>query len=230
MATDPARSGGEGREAPGAGGAGPQLEVRFTLEAGSLELDVSLSSAASTLAVVGPSGAGKTTLLRTIAGLERRARGRVVFRGDVWQDSEADLYRPPWERGVGWAPQEALLFPHLSVRENLGYGGAAEAEVEEVARLLEVKGLLERRPRRLSGGERQRIALGRSLLASPRLLLLDEPLSALDRPLRNEVGERLEAYARERDVPVVLVTHDEADVRALAEERWILSEGRIRAG
>ena len=204
------------------------LEARVRLPLDALQLDVSLNTPSAAVAIVGPSGAGKSTLLRVLAGVERRAKGTVLFRGETWQDSESGVWRPPWERGVGWVPQDDLLFPHLSVRENLGYAGGSAVSVEEMAGQLSVDHLLDRRPRYLSGGERQRVALGRALLSSPRLLLLDEPFSALDRPLRREIVEQVSALARERAIPLVLVSHDEADADLMAEERWILSDGVLR--
>ena len=204
------------------------LEARVRLPLDALQLDVSLSTPSAAVAIVGPSGAGKSTLLRVLAGVERRAKGTVLFRGETWQDSESGVWRPPWERGVGWVPQDDLLFPHLSVRENLGYAGGSAVSVEEMAGQLSVDHLLDRRPRYLSGGERQRVALGRALLSSPRLLLLDEPFSALDRPLRREVVEQVSALARERAIPLVLVSHDETDADLMAEERWVLSDGVLR--
>lgn len=121
---------------------------------GARTLGVRLETRSSTVAIVGPSGAGKSTLLRVLAGLEARARGRLEVNGEKWLDSEAGIELPPWERGVGWVPQEASLFPHLSVRDNLAYAGAASDAVRETADLLEVSDLIDRRPRRLSGGER----------------------------------------------------------------------------
>lgn len=212
------------------GGPGPAewggLDVRVRLSLGALELDVRLESRSAALAVVGPSGAGKSTLLRILAGLEKRAEGRVEVDGETWQ-AEDGRFTPAWERGVGWAPQDALLFPHLDVRRNLAYGGATDDEVDEVARLLEVGHLMTRRPRNLSGGEEQRVALGRALLRSPRILLLDEPLSALDRPLRSEVARRVGERCRRVGLPLVLVSHDEEDARVLCDERWHLSAGRL---
>ena len=149
------------------------------------------------------------------------------IRGQTWLDTEKGVFVAPWERGLGWVPQDYLLFPHLRVRENLAYGGATMREVREVAELLMVEGLLDRRPRRLSGGEQQRVALGRALLAHPKLLLLDEPFSALDRPLRNRVAAALRGYVREREIPLVLVSHDEADAVAVAQEHWLLSSGQL---
>jgi len=201
------------------------LDVEVPL--GERLLDVNLETSSSTVAIVGPSGAGKSTLLRILAGVERRASGRLVVDGHTWLDSASGLVVPPWERGVGWVPQEAPMFPHLTVRENLAYANAPPDKVRETASLLEVDHLLQRRPRRLSGGERQRVALGRALLSSPRLLLLDEPFSALDRPLRATLGRLLRAWADERGVPLVLVSHDEQDTDVLADEHWHLAGGTL---
>jgi molybdate transport system ATP-binding protein len=203
------------------------LELDFQVRLGVRELEVRLDTGSPAVAVFGPSGGGKTTLLRTLAGVERRARGVVRVRGQTWMDTDKGIFLSPWERGVGWVPQEYLLFPHLRVRENLSFAGATLQEVEEVAELLMVGHHLDRRPRRLSGGERQRVALGRALLADPKILLLDEPFSALDRPLRNHVASRLRDYVRKKDLLLLLVSHDEADAVALAQEHWLLSEGRL---
>jgi len=203
------------------------LDLDFQVRLGAREMEVRLETESLAVAVFGPSGGGKSTLLRILAGVERRAQGIVRVRGQMWMDTEGGFFLSPWERGVGWVPQEYLLFPHLRVRENLSFAGATPQEVEEVADLLMVDQLLNRRPRGLSGGEQQRVALGRALLAHPRILLLDEPFSALDRPLRNHVASRLRAYVREKDLLLLLVSHDEADAVALAHEHWLLSEGRL---
>jgi molybdate transport system ATP-binding protein len=199
------------------------VEVDIPLEGRTLSM--SLESRSAALAIVGPSGAGKSTLLRVLAGIEPRARGLVVVDGETWQDRERGVVVPPWLRRVGWVPQETLLFPHLSVAQNLGYAGAGPDAVTEVAGLLQVGALLDRRPRRLSGGERQRVALGRALLSNPRILLLDEPFSALDRPLRSQLTARVGELARARSLPLFLVSHDEEDAQALAGERWHLVDG-----
>lgn len=181
-----------------------------------------LRSDAARLAVVGPSGSGKTTLLRVIAGLELRLPAEVRFDGATWQGP--GVFLRPWERGVGWCPQESLLFPHLTVAENLGYAGAREAELRRVAEGLGVAELLPRRPRTLSGGERQRVALGRALLRRPRLLLLDEPFSALDRARREAVRAFTLDEQRRIGATLVLVTRDTDDIAALADEVWELDE------
>jgi molybdate transport system ATP-binding protein len=204
------------------------LDLDFRVPLGARELEIQLATGVSTVAVFGPSGGGKSTLLRVLAGVEGRARGRVVVSGASWMDSERGLFVEPWERGVGWVPQDYLLFPHLTVRENLAYGAGGRADVQEVAESLLVDQLLDRRPRRLSGGEQQRVALGRALLREPRMLLLDEPFSALDRPLRNRVGDALRSYVESRSIPLVLVSHDEADAAALGKEHWLLSKGRLK--
>jgi molybdate transport system ATP-binding protein len=205
----------------------PVLDVDISVPLGAVEVDFHLSTSAQRVAVFGPSGGGKSTLLRTLAGVERRAKGRVAVGGEVWMDTRAGICVPPWDRGVGWVPQDYLLFPHLTVRENLAYGGGGSEAVEEMAGRLFVDHLMDRRPRRLSGGEQQRVALGRALLRGPEILLLDEPFSALDRPLRIQVGEELRRFAEEEKIPLLLVSHDEADAAALAQERWLLSQGRL---
>jgi molybdate transport system ATP-binding protein len=203
------------------------LQVDFQVRLGARELEVRLDTESPAVAVFGPSGGGKSTLLRVLAGVERRARGSVRVRGRLWMDTDEGVFLPPWERRVGWVPQEYLLFPHLRVRENLSFAGATLQEVQEVGELLMVDHLLDRRPRGLSGGEQQRVALGRALLAKPRMLLLDEPFSALDRPLRSHVASRLRGYVQERGLLLLLVSHDEADAVALAQEHWLLSEGGL---
>ncbi|HSM60847.1 MAG TPA: ATP-binding cassette domain-containing protein [Longimicrobiales bacterium] len=200
------------------------IEVDVAVPIDGRRLGLGLRSSSRAIAVVGPSGAGKSTLLRVLAGVEPRATGTVRVGGRLWQDVPHGILVAPWERGVGWVPQEVLLFPHLSVRENMAYAGADREAVARTAELLQVDSLLERRPRNLSGGERQRVALGRALLASPSLLLLDEPFSALDRPLRVQLTRTVKEWAGTHRVPLVLVSHDEDDAAVLAGERWHLAE------
>ncbi|MCH7890555.1 MAG: ATP-binding cassette domain-containing protein [Gemmatimonadetes bacterium] len=211
----------------GAEGWGLHVQVRVPLDA--IDLDVDWRPGRDHVAILGPSGSGKSTLLRALAGLEPRAEGRVTFGDEVWLDSDSGVFMPAWERRVGWVPQDALLFPHLSLRENLAYAGAGRSEVEKMAESLFLTDLLDRRPRFLSGGERQRVALGRALLSAPRMLLLDEPFSALDRPLRGQIAAMVRAFARDTETPIVLVSHDEHDAGLLADERWVLVAGRLTA-
>ena len=206
---------------------GYRLAIDVCLTLGTMRLAVQRETTAHALGLVGPSGAGKTTLLRIIAGLERRAIGTVTVSGVNWQVAAGGARVPPWQRRVGWVPQEALLFPHLRVEEQLRYGGGSDSTCHSVSTLLELDPLLRRYPRHLSGGERQRVALGRALATAPRLLLLDEPFSALDRPLRLALIGRLAEYCRDQALPFVLVSHDERDVAQLAEEVWTMREGVV---
>ncbi len=206
------------------------LDVDVALPFGDPQRRVRLATDARVVGVVGPSGGGKSTLLRVLAGVERRASGSVRVLGEAWQGPRA--FAPPWERGVGWVPQDAVLFPHLDVRANLAYGGGT-GDVGEIAVLLGVDGLLDRMPPNLSGGERQRVALGRALLRGPRVLLLDEPFSALDPALRARIRADVANLCRARGLHVVLVSHDEQDVAAFHAERWEMLDGavtRVAAG
>jgi molybdate transport system ATP-binding protein len=203
-----------------------ELDVGVDLALGGFRLSVAWRTGARSVALVGPSGSGKSTLLRILAGVERRAHGHVRFDGATWQGEGA--WTPPHDRHVGWVPQDASLFPHLSVRRNLAYAGATASDVSAMADRLGIAALLDRRPRNLSGGERQRVALGRALLSRPRLLLLDEPFAALDTPLRARLSADVAALTLERSLPVIVVTHHAADVEALADERWVLADGTLR--
>jgi molybdate transport system ATP-binding protein len=182
----------------------------------------------------GPSGSGKTTVLRCLAGLEAPDAGFVRFGGETWVDTAARRFVPPQRRGVGLVFQEYALFPHLTVAENVGYGlgalPAAEraARVDEVARLLLVSDLLARRPEHLSGGQRQRVALARALAPRPRLLLLDEPLSALDAPTRAELRGEVRALLERTRIPAIVVTHDRVEALAFGDRIAVLAEGGVR--
>jgi ABC-type sulfate/molybdate transport systems ATPase subunit len=198
----------------------PWLEVDVAVRGGPRWV---LRSDAPAVAVSGPSGAGKSTLLRVLAGVERRVAGTVRAFGEAWL-GEGGV--PPWRRGLGWVPQDAALFPHLSVRENLAFAGRGIDD--EVVAWLSLGALLDRAPRHLSGGERQRAALGRALCARPRLLLLDEPFSALDPELRARVASETAAWARSHGARVVLVSHDDRDGGPFGAERWALAGGGLR--
>jgi len=196
-------------------------------------LEVSLDEAPVTV-LFGPSGSGKTTVLRCLAGLDRPDRGFIRFRGETWFDGDARCFVPPQRRGVGLLFQDYALFPHMTVAGNIGFGlgGAArverEARVLEVARFLRIEDLLHRRPARISGGQRQRVALARALAPRPRLLLLDEPLSALDIPTREELRGELRGLLERSGIPSLVVTHDRVEALALGDRLAVLAEGAIR--
>jgi molybdate transport system ATP-binding protein len=201
------------------------VELDLTVPLRSFALELSLETGAETLALVGPSGAGKTTLLRAIAGLVRPSRGRIAGGGETWFDSEAGIDLPPEERSVGLVFQDYALFPHLSVEENVRFG--ARAPVGDALERLGIAALAHARPRELSGGERQRVALARALAREPNVLLLDEPLAALDAQMRTGVRSYLRGLLGELGLPTLLVTHDYADAVALAGRVGVLVEGRL---
>jgi ABC-type sulfate/molybdate transport systems ATPase subunit len=178
------------------------------------------------VALVGPSGAGKSSVLRAVAGLARPTAGRIALGDDVWFDADRRLSRPPNERSVGLVFQEYALFPHLSVRKNVAYGGAAR--VDEYLERFRIARLADVRPGELSGGERQRVALARALARSPGVLLLDEPLSSLDAHTKATVRVELEELLREFGLPTILVTHDFDDAAALAHEVGVIVDGKLR--
>lgn len=212
------------------------IEARLRGRLGTFALDVDFATPArGVTALFGPSGCGKTTVLRAIAGLQRFAEGRVVVEGEVWQDGAA--FRPVAARPIGYVFQEASLFAHLSVRANLDYGrrralkgGAAEAvHFDEAVDLLGLGRLLDRMPANLSGGERQRVALARALLSQPKLLLMDEPLAALDRPSKEEILPYLERLRDRLAIPALHVSHDIAEVERLADRIVLMRAGRVEA-
>jgi molybdate transport system ATP-binding protein len=199
------------------------LDVTAPLRAFDLELRLALGR--ETVALVGSSGSGKTTALRILAGLHRPARGRIVLDGDVLFDSAQGRNVPPEERAVGIVFQDYALFPHMCVERNVAYARGAPAR-EELERL-GIAHLAKARPAQLSGGERQRVALARALARRPRLLLLDEPLAALDPHTRGAVRESLRLLLAELDLPVILVTHEFEDAAVLADRIGVLHAGRL---
>lgn len=203
-----------------------RLSARGALRLGALRVEAALDTGSRAVALSGPSGSGKTSLLRALAGLSRLEGGRVEAGGALWQDDASGAWLPAWKRGVGWAPQEALLFPHLTVRQNAAFGARSEADAARACEALELSPLLSRWPAGLSGGERQRVALARALAARPRLLLLDEPFSALDDERRARAAAGVKALCSEWSLPLLLVTHSREDARALADEGWTIRDGR----
>ena len=177
------------------------------------------------MALVGPSGAGKSTVLRCIAGLHRPARGRIALGGEAWFDSARHVNRPPDRRSVGLVFQEYALFPHMTVAANVGFGG--RTRVDDLLARLGIAHLASEKPGRLSGGERQRVAVARALARDPSVLLLDEPLSALDAHTRASVREELAELLAELAIPALLVTHDFTDAAALADTVGVMLDGRV---
>jgi len=192
------------------------------LRAFRLELSLEVSS---TLALVGPSGAGKTTVLRAVAGLLRPEAGRIAVGDDVWFDADRGLSLPPDRRRVGLVFQEYALFPHMTVRRNVEY--ARKHGADEYLERFRIAHLATARPGQLSGGERQRVALARALARDPQVLLLDEPLAALDAHTRTAVRAELHELLAALDIPVLLVTHDFEDAAALADRVGVIVDGRL---
>ena len=213
------------------------IHARFKLNWPGFSLDVDLDlPARGVTALFGHSGSGKTTLLRCIAGLERATQGRLVVNGEVWQDDtgNAAVWLPTHKRPLGYVFQEASLFPHLTVQGNLHYGlrrtsNAQQASLDQAIELLGIGHLLERKPDRLSGGERSRIGIARALAVSPRLLLLEEPLAALDLKRKQEILPYLERLHRELDIPVIYVSHAPDEVARLADHLVVMDAGRTVA-
>lgn len=212
------------------------VEARFQLDYAGFSLDVDLTlPGRGVTALFGHSGSGKTTLLRLLAGLERARRGRLVVGGEVWQDDAASVYRPTHQREIGYVFQEASLFPHLNVRRNIAYGmkraagGLGQEPLDQAVALLGIAHLLDRSPATLSGGERQRAAIARALATRPKILLMDEPLAALDNKRKEEILPYLQKLHDELRIPVVYVTHSPDEVARLADHLVMLDAGRVQA-
>jgi molybdate transport system ATP-binding protein len=212
-----------------------RIEVDVAKRLGAFELEAAFSSDAVVTALFGRSGCGKTTVLNMIAGLLRPERGRIAVGDRLLYDSASGTDLPPAQRRIGYVFQDGLLLPHLNVRQNLLYGRyftpEAErwADFEKIVALLDLQPLLERRPGNLSGGEKQRVAIGRALLASPRLLLMDEPLASLDAGRRGEILYYIERLRDEIGLPIVYVSHEIEEVVRLAEHMVLLSSGGVAA-
>lgn len=212
-------------------------EVRLTQ--GRFTLEVSLESDARVLGLAGPSGSGKTSLLELLAGLRHPEQGRIVVAGTVLLDTAHGIAVPAFRRRVGYVPQDGALFPHMTVQANVMYGAVAVSDagapdrpqalpaLEAVADALDITALLTRPITHLSGGERQRVALARALMARPQLLLLDEPLSGVDRARKLAILPYLRALRDRWHVPMVYVSHDADELALLADEVCLLEGGRV---
>src|SRR4051812_15642287 len=211
------------------------LRVDITKQLGEFSLEAAFESQGRVTGLFGASGAGKTSLINMIAGLLRPDRGIVTLDDETLDDTSKGIHVPPHRRRIGYVFQDARLFPHLDVRENLDYGRRMNRLADDavqrarVTDLLDIGGLLGRRPGQLSGGERQRVALGRALLAQPRLLLLDEPLGSLDEERKVEILPYLVRLRDEASVPMVYVSHNAGEMRQLATSIVMLSRGRVIA-
>lgn len=210
------------------------LRMRHVYAGFRLDVDLELPGRGVTV-LFGHSGSGKTTLLRCVAGLERAVDARIAIRGEVWQDNSAGVFVPTWQRSIGYVFQEASLFPHLNVRKNLAFGMKRAGhhpggdEIDRVAARFGIEHLLARSPEGLSGGERQRVAIARALLTRPRLLLMDEPLSALDPARKQEILPYLERLHDELEIPMLYVTHQIDEAARLADHLVLLERGQTVA-
>jgi len=212
------------------------LELSVASRLGAFQLDASLEVAdRAVMVLVGESGSGKTTLLRALAGLLRPERGRIVVDGETWFDADRGVFRPAHDRAVGVVTQDVALFPHLSAAENVGFGlraqGVAVAErrqrTAEALERLGIAALAGRKPRELSGGQQQRVAIARAIVLEPRLLLLDEPLSALDASSRRTIRAELRRLLDELPCMTVYVTHSPAEALSFGERITVLESGRV---
>jgi molybdate transport system ATP-binding protein len=201
------------------------LRLDLSLPRRSFDVELALDVGAETFALVGPSAAGKTSVLRAVAGLVRPARGTIACGDTAWFDAGRGIDLRPEQRSVGYVFQEYALFPHLSVEQNVAFGGG---RADRLLWRLGIEQLAKAKPAELSGGERQRVALARALARSPEVLLLDEPMAALDPHTRGIVRAELHDLLRELELPTLLVTHDFEDAAALADRVGVLAEGRLR--
>jgi molybdate transport system ATP-binding protein len=209
------------------------LEVEVEKKLGEFEIKAAFQAPRGVTALFGPSGAGKTSLVNMIAGLLKPDKGRIVFGEEMLFDSGRNICLPPERRGVGCVFQDGRLFPHLSVKSNLLYGmrlvplQRRHLRLDEVVELMGISHLLQRRPATLSGGEKQRVAIGRALLTSPRILLMDEPLASLDRARKSEVLPFLARLPIELDLPIIYVSHSTSEVDFLADRIVEINTGKI---
>ena len=208
-----------------------------TLDQGGFRLELADEAQVEVMGLFGPSGSGKTSLLEVIAGLRRPSRGRIVVGDETLLDTSHGLDRPPHQRRVGYVPQDGALFPHLDVRRNVIYGASRSdsqlqspnSRLDHISATLDIAQLMGRHVRELSGGERQRVAIARALMSSPRILLLDEPLTGVDRNRRERILPYLLRIRRDLHVPLVYVTHDARELAEIADRVLRLEDGRLVA-
>lgn len=205
----------------------PAFELEFTLRQGGFSIEFAERTDARALALFGPSGSGKTTVVEAMAGLREPTRGRIAVMGHVLFSSEPRVNLPSRDRRIGYVPQDVLLFPHLNVRENVLYGKRGGGDLARLTDLLDLGDLMDRRVTSLSGGERQRVALARALMSGPDVLLLDEPMAAVDIPRRRRILEALVRVRDELKVPLVYVAHAPDEVVAVADRVLVLEQGRV---
>ena len=212
------------------------LSFRFRMPLGNFTLNTTGEIPISGVtALFGRSGCGKTSLLRCFAGLEQAGDAYLSLAGECWHDSEQGFYLPPHKRAIGYVFQEGMLFPHLKVRDNLLFGykrtpdNQRSGSLDPVVKLLDIAPLLERFPAQLSGGEKQRVAIGRALLSHPRLLLMDEPMAALDRGHKREILPYLERLHGESNIPIIYVSHDLDEVARIADHLLLIEHGEVMA-
>ena len=209
------------------------IRVSIHHRQGEFSLNAEFEAGEGITALFGASGSGKTTVVQIVAGLVRPTKAKILFGETVWNDTEKGIFVPPHRRRIGYVFQESRLFPHLSVRQNLLYGhffaprGQSTIRQEEVISLLGIERLLGERPSTLSGGEKQRVAIGRALLSAPQLILMDEPLSALDRARKYEILPYIERVRDEFKIPILYVSHAVEEVARLASDVVLLDEGRV---
>ncbi|HPQ44446.1 MAG TPA: ATP-binding cassette domain-containing protein [Syntrophales bacterium] len=205
-----------------------ELSVSIKKKLPHFDLDVSFSCRDSRLlALVGPSGAGKTTTIRILAGLDRPDEGRITYNNEVWVDTDKKIFLPPQDRHLGYVFQEYTLFPHLTVIGNVAFGTGDKKAAESLLRRFNIWHLRDRKPDKISGGERQRCAICQAMIRRPRLLLLDEPFSALDAVTRQNLRKEVRTLKQELSIPVIHVTHDISEALYLADDVLPMVGGRI---
>ena len=209
------------------------IEIQARLKRKHFELDASLQLSQRVTAIYGPSGAGKSTLLSIIAGITQPDSGRIVIDGECLFDSQARINKPIHQRKIGLVFQEGRLFPHLTVEHNLSYAlnftpvQNQQFQLKQIVELLELEALLKQKPHQLSGGEKQRVALGRALLSSPRLLMLDEPLASLDDRLKNQILPFLKLVSTEINIPMIYISHSKKEIMQITDNLIDIQLGKV---